>query len=311
MTTNTVDNPVVTNGVVTNGVITFDRTIPQALVDRGDPTTVLLTSWIRDGNRLTAGACWPRLGGFYSLLDPDRHDAMLVLETGRQCALLAAHVVADIPLATMQIMQWLTVETMPATLPVAARPTEVVTHVECQRVASAGSAILQMDLSATMHRDDVLIGRMTGRAVVPSERMYLRVRGRDPQDVGAPTLPLPAPVAPRSAGRMLSRDVVIAPDPQDRAGTYLLRIDVTHPNFFDNPTDHTPGMLLIEAMRQAIVAESGNPVSQPAALAVRFHTFVELDSPADVVVTRTDDGYQAEVCQFGVRTTEATWTVDG
>ena len=36
--------------------ITFDHTIPQAMVDRGDPTTVLVTSWVRDGLHLTAGA---------------------------------------------------------------------------------------------------------------------------------------------------------------------------------------------------------------------------------------------------------------
>jgi hypothetical protein len=75
--------------------ITFDQTVPRALVDRGDATTVLITSWARSGDRLTAGAVWPRLGGYYRLRDEPTHDPLLVLETFRQAALLLAHVVHD------------------------------------------------------------------------------------------------------------------------------------------------------------------------------------------------------------------------
>jgi hypothetical protein len=282
-----------------DGTVTFDHTIPQALVDRGDPTTVLVTSWVREGDRLTAGAVWPRLGGYYMLPDPTRHDPLLVLETGRQCALLAAHVVADIPLATMQIMHELRFEAVPEHLSMGSRPTEIVTRVECVRTEPGKSSIVQV------------VGRVSGRCVVPPERLYTRVRGRDPEKIVIPTGTVADPVAPELVGRILDRDVVLSPDPLGRSGVYALRIDTEHPNFFDNPTDHTPGMLLMESMRQAVVAESGDPARLPVSAEARFTTFVELDAPADVVVERAGDRYRTEVRQFGRNTTHAWWTVDG
>lgn len=294
-----------------DGRVTFDHTIPQALVDRGDPTTVLVTSWVREGDRLTAGAVWPRLGGYYALPDPTRHDPLLVLETGRQCALLAAHVVADIPLATMQIMHELRFEAVPAHLAVGSRPTEVRTRVECVRTEPGNSSIVQMDLAMELRRGDAVVGRVSGRCVVPPERLYKRVRGRDPEKIVIPTGPVADPVAPELVGRTLARDVVLSPDPLGRPAVYALRIDTEHPNFFDNPTDHTPGMLLMESMRQAVVAESGDPARLPVSARARFTTFVELDAPADVVVERVGDRYRTEVRQFGRNTTQAWWTVDG
>ncbi|GLK99196.1 ScbA/BarX family gamma-butyrolactone biosynthesis protein [Dactylosporangium matsuzakiense] len=298
-----------TETVAAPAEITFDSTVPRALVDRGDPTTVLITSWVKTPTSITAGAVWPRLGGYYTLLDHRRHDPMLVLETFRQCALLLAHVVDDVPLATMQILRAAHYTADPEGLHVTDRPTEVVVTIDSGRTEPMGHAILQTSMDCRLLRDGHLIATGGGRVIVPPNDRYLKVRGRDPEDVKMPAAAPEATVAPASVGRALRRDVVIAPGPHP--GTYRLHIDAAHANFFDNPTDHTPGMLLTEAMRQAVVAESADPYFAPMGLAVRFHRFVELDQPGEVVVRRTAQGFHTEVRQDGKLAAHADWPVTG
>jgi 2-oxo-3-(phosphooxy)propyl 3-oxoalkanoate synthase len=288
--------------------ITFDQTVPRALVDRGDTTTVLITSWVKAGNRVTAGAVWPRLGGYYQLLDEQRHDPLLVLETVRQGALLLAHVLEDVPLATMQILRETHFEADPDGLKITDEPTEVVVTIDCERQEPTGQSIMQTLMRFGMYRDGSLIGTGGGRAIIPPAGRYLRVRGRDPQTVVVPDGPPGPGVPPPAAGRASDRDVVIAPG--DTAGSYRLRIDARHPNFFDNPTDHTPGMLLVEAMRQAVVAESGGD-ALPLGMAVRFHRFVEYDHPGEVVVRRTATGFHTTVRQFDKLAARADWRLTG
>jgi len=61
--------------------------------------------------------------------------------------------------------------------------------------------------------------------------------------------------------------------------------DLSHPVLFDHPSDHLPGMLVLEAARQAARAELGNPEMDPASMSVQFHRFVELGVPAEMVVS--------------------------
>jgi 2-oxo-3-(phosphooxy)propyl 3-oxoalkanoate synthase len=292
--------------------LTFDHTVHRALVDRGDATTVLVTSWHKRGNELRCGAVWPRLGGYYTLLDPELHDPLLALETFRQCALLSAHVVDDVPLATMQIMRSYELTVEAAGLKVAADPTEVTVTLRSEHHEPAGHSILQTTMIGEMYRDGTRFVSAIGKAVVPPNDRYLRVRGRDPEQVRPLKAAMGPAVDPRTVGRTLDRDVVISAGPPDApSGTYLMRIDPEHPNFFDNPTDHTPGMLLTEAMRQAVVAESGDPYYLPLAVSVRFFRFVELDQPSLVVVRRTATSFQTEVLQTGAVTTRAEWSLAG
>jgi hypothetical protein len=289
--------------------ITFERLVPRALVDRGDTTTVLITDWKADGTELTTGAVWSRLGGYYTLLDEGTHDPLLVLETFRQAALLSAHVVDDVPLATMQIMRSVEFTAVRAGIKVTAEPTEVTCVLSTRRQERSRQSIMQTAIGLRLYRGGDLIAHGSGRAVVPPNDRYLKVRGRDPEEVAASRSAMPPPVEPLRAGRRLERDVVISPDAGP--GRYRLRIDPEHPNFFDNPTDHTPGMLITEAMRQAVVAESGDPHHLPLALSIQFFRFVELDEPAYVTVRRRPDGFHTEVRQFDLLAARADWPFAG
>lgn len=59
---------------------------------------------------------------------------------------------------------------------------------------------------------------------------------------------------------------------------WLLRVDGCHPVFFDHPVDHVPGMLLVEAARQAAVAATGGR-GVPIEMDTEFRKYVEFAEP--------------------------------
>jgi hypothetical protein len=133
-----------------------------------------------------------------------------------------------------------------------------------------------------------------------------------------------APLAPAtSVGRTARRNVLLAGwgsggdgnrgDDGDR-GDAELAIDVTYRGLFDHAQDHIPGMLLIEAARQAALATASDETGVPAAaLAVRaltasFTAVAELDLPVECHATRNGDLVNvsmrqggAPVCAIGAR----------
>jgi hypothetical protein len=74
-------------------------------------------------------------------------------------------------------------------------------------------------------------------------------------------------------------DVVLSPVGEpDR---WQLRVDTRHPVLFDHMVDHVPGMLLLEAARQAAAATLGH-ACLPLAVASEFLRYVELDAPCAI-----------------------------
>ncbi|MFD9244767.1 AfsA-related hotdog domain-containing protein, partial [Streptomyces sp. NPDC059556] len=67
-----------------------------------------------------------------------------------------------------------------------------------------------------------------------------------------------------------------------------LRVDTDHSTLFRRQNDHAPGMMLLEAARQAATMTTGG-VFLPTAVNVSFERYAELDSPcwieAEVVPT--------------------------
>ena len=68
-------------------------------------------------------------------------------------------------------------------------------------------------------------------------------------------------------------------------GELVLAVDVTHPVHFDHPLDHIPGMLLLEAARQAALLtidpadRAGKVVSRVDA---KFVSFADYDRPVTI-----------------------------
>jgi hypothetical protein len=91
-------------------------------------------------------------------------------------------------------------------------------------------------------------------------------------------LPVPPGVPAADVGRALAADVVLAEPAPGRTDRRRLRVDTAHPVFFDHPLDHVPGMLLLEAARQAALLQTGGERAPNAYDAV-FHRYAELDEP--------------------------------
>lgn len=261
-------------------------TVPRQLVHRASVAETFLTGWTRTAtDRFTILAQWPRAHQLHVSPDRSAYDPLLVAETVRQCGALLSHAEYDAPLGHHFVLQELRVDTRPEHLAVGAAPAEPVLDVTVGDVRTrAGRPVgIGYDAAVRLGGERVATGYIGTTWM--NESVYRRLRGgRTPATVSAARLPPGLPAA--AVGRTLSADVVLAPEA--RPGRWQLRVDTAHPVFFDHPLDHVPGMLLLEATRQAVRAHSAGRRS-----AVSFRTaflqYAELDRPTWLELSDEDD----------------------
>ncbi|NEA65242.1 AfsA-related hotdog domain-containing protein [Streptomyces sp. SID12488] len=94
-------------------------------------------------------------------------------------------------------------------------------------------------------------------------------------------------------GRDRFEDVV--PAATDRPGRWQLRMDTTHPILFDHVFDHAPGMLLLEAARQAALAAARPRRTAVTGMNSVFVKYAELDAPCWLETERSVDGGKVRV----------------
>ncbi|MFD9821243.1 AfsA-related hotdog domain-containing protein [Streptomyces violascens] len=82
---------------------------------------------------------------------------------------------------------------------------------------------------------------------------------------------------PTRVARAHARDVVLSPS--HTPGRHRLRIHPQHRILFDHPVDHVPGMLLLEAARQAAHHLQHPESIVPTGMDCRFHRYLELHVP--------------------------------
>jgi hypothetical protein len=116
-----------------------------------------------------------------------------------------------------------------------------------------------------------------------SPAVYQRLRGEngDMARAHARALPPGPPFTPELVGRQCGTDVVLAAAPDLAPDHWFLRADLDHPILFDHPVDHAPGMLLLEAARQAALARSPRTASV-IGMTTRFIRYTEFDVPCHV-----------------------------
>lgn len=224
-------------------------------------------------------AQWPRGHSLYGarggLLDP-----MLASETVRQAIPLLSHTVFDVPLGHMQSWDHLYLRLNRRAMRTEPRPPEINLRIRCRDTVLRGARLVATTLDVLIIRDGALLGSAEARFASHTPAIYKRLRGGlagvDPLLLMANQPPL-APVEPRSVGRDREQDVVLSPG--DAPHHWLLRVDPTHPILFDHPVDHAPGMLLLEAARQAAQAVSAPESTALVSLDSVFSRYVELDAP--------------------------------
>ncbi|MEV0634280.1 ScbA/BarX family gamma-butyrolactone biosynthesis protein [Streptomyces sp. NPDC050619] len=257
-------------------------TVPRQLVHRAAVAETFLTGWHRTADdRFSVSAQWPRGHGLHVSPDRSAYEPLLVVETVRQGGTLISHTEYDVPLDHHFVLQEFDIVTFPQHLAVDAVPAEVVVELAFTDVQYRGRRLAGARYTADVLRGGECVATARVAFTSTSDAVYRRLRGgRTLATVSA--LPLPPAVPAAAVGRALPADVVLAP--ADRPGRWQLRIDTAHPVFFDHPLDHAPGMLLLEAARQAARAQTAGARS-PVSFRIAFHQYAELDEPAWIEAT--------------------------
>ncbi|MFJ9946903.1 ScbA/BarX family gamma-butyrolactone biosynthesis protein [Kitasatospora sp. NPDC091207] len=273
-----------------------ERTVSRHLVHASAVSDVLITGWQATGPYdFLLGAQWPRLHGFYRLADDRHHDPVLMAETVRQAALLIGHVGFGVPRGDHFAIDELCYSLGPAGLEglaVTAAPASLMLKVSCQDVRMRHGRPASLRVHAEIERDGRPVGHGSGELRVLSPVAYTRLRGpglrpAGPRLPGAPTgmaLTHPVPTAPELVGRERAADVVLGSS--SGPDSWLLRVDPGHPVLFDPAADHVPGMLVLEAARQAAQRLRYPEPVVPVELQCSFDRFIELDRPCLVRAVR-------------------------
>ncbi|PNG23526.1 ScbA/BarX family gamma-butyrolactone biosynthesis protein [Streptomyces cahuitamycinicus] len=272
-------------------------TVPKEYVHRAALAEVFLTDWTTTSpDTFTITAQWPRCHGFYASAH-GLYDPMLLSETVRQASILLSHAGYGVPFGQQVSWSRFQYTVNPDAMRIELTPAELRLEVTC-----AVRYRRELPAAFTMHfqilRGASLLGEATTVSNCHPTAVYKRLRGG--RDVGRVFAEAPQPTPPlpgADCGRDRLQDVVLSPCEQPRR--WQLRVDTMHPVLFDHPVDHIPGMLLLEAARQAAhAAPPSGGERWPVSMEVAFHRYVELNTPCWITadpVTSQLDGHDKEL----------------
>lgn len=255
------------------------RPVPPELVHKLDRDEVLLTGWretARDAFEATAR--WPRNHGFYQSA-MGTCDPLMIAETIRQLLPLLSHSAYNVPLGHHLIWEDFHYSLDSAALSCEGVAVDLHLSVRTTEISWRGNRAAAMTLHTKIHRGMQRVGEARTRFTINSPAVYKRLRGRY-ADIHQAMAGAVRPVVPLDSGRVGRTslyDVVLCPGPGP--ATWQLCVDTSHPVLFDHPLDHVPGMLLLEAVRQAAVATVYPHRVIPVSVSTEFHRYVEFDAP--------------------------------
>lgn len=260
-------------------------TVPKELVHRASVAEVVLTSWQRvDETHFTMTAQWPRGHSFFTPVADGYHDPLIGCETVRQIGILLGHAEFDVPLGHKFVVWDLGITVRPQHLRMGWTPAALDIDVTCHEVKWRGGNLAGLRIDVVFRREGNVVATGGGSFSCMTPGVYRRIRGNHTLDGDWYQLPLISPAAPQTVGRMSPMDVVLSPTArQDR---WQLRVDTRHPILFEHAVDHVPGMVLLEAARQATAAVLGRSSYLPLSIASEFKRYTELDSPCMIDARR-------------------------
>ncbi|WP_333768904.1 ScbA/BarX family gamma-butyrolactone biosynthesis protein [Streptomyces sp. IBSBF 2435] len=275
--------------------LSWSRTVAREMVHRTSPAEVLLTDMRRRaGGGFEAAASWPRSHATFPRDGGSLHSPLILAETLRQLGIYIPLRYFGAPATARMIITDLFFEIDPDEEPEACSgATDITCTVEEPRVRrDARGAVAGLRMTVDFLAGGTVFARAGGGMRVLDERRYAEVRGA----AGAPWPPVAVAGMARPTASELAvpsrHDVLIG----HHAGAVVLGpADPRHPYFFDHPSDHVPGMVLLEAVRQATVVASQGTLLRPHTgrmTAARFTEFAPLAHVVCVPHHRT--------CVFGV-----------
>lgn len=278
-------------------------TVPREYVHRASLAEVFLTGCRQlDGAHFELSGQWPRAHTFFTSADGTQHDPMQAAETIRQVGLFLAHSQFGVQLGHHFLLQEMEFSVRPDNLEIGAGPSDLILDAVCTDVKWRGSRLVEFAMSITIEREGRPAARGGGHFTCVAPAAYRRLRGAR-TEAGAAARLRPLPVEPWRVGRSSVSDVVLSATGQP--GCWLLSPDSRHPILFDHGGDHVPGMVLIEAARQAAcgLVEAGTFL--PVRAATEFHQYAEFGTPCWI------DAVMAPPAQPGMLTVHVRGHQDG
>ncbi|MFE2721721.1 ScbA/BarX family gamma-butyrolactone biosynthesis protein [Kitasatospora sp. NPDC059327] len=254
-----------------------------ALVGKSVAGEALVTDWGDvSGATQWVTVRWPHDHPFYA--EGGRYSPLLFVESARQALSVLSHAVHGVPLGYRFGLERIRTSVNSDELSTTSGPATVdlaITHssVLRRRLGSA-HVVSQVEARRAGHH----LGTAELHYTSHPPALYERLRGRsaDARQAFARALPPPPPAPADLVGRLDPRDVVISPT--DSPGRWRLRTDTGHRVLFDHPHDHVPGMVLLEAVVQAVRAALPYP-TVPVGFDSTFLRYVEFDQPCLLTVT--------------------------
>lgn len=261
--------------------LSWSRTVARESVHRTSVAEVLLTDVVRlaEATFLTA-AQWPRSHPTFPPAGNGGHSRLMIVETLRQLGIFIPSQFFSVPLEAHFLIKDLFYGVDIATEPrLQSGATDItcLAEVDDLRPARDGHGLRGLRLRIRLSAGVTTFARAGGNARFLDARAYAALRGaslglRAPRPRRRPT--------PEAVDAVLPRDVLLA---HSDGGTLELDpADHLHPFFFDHAGDHVPGMVLVEAARQAIAVLSDGELLRPTAFRLRTPHFTEFDPPARV-----------------------------
>jgi hypothetical protein len=171
-------------------------------------------------------------------------------------------------------------------------PAQVAVELDVKDMKLSGGRLSALTVAARFVVDGTPVGEGTAAARIVDPATYDRFRGAVPAGLPPAAQDL---LACDDVGHATQRNVMLGQSP--RPFVWPLRVDPSHPIFFDHPLDHIPGMLLVEAARQAVRAASSRPDADFALFEAEFMKVVEFSYPVDVIVHQPE----SDLAQGAVR----------
>ncbi|MEU5050630.1 ScbA/BarX family gamma-butyrolactone biosynthesis protein [Streptomyces sp. NPDC021096] len=285
---------------------TLTSTVPREFVHRAAVAEVFLTGCTGvDETHFTLTAQWPRAHAFFTSDGGTRHDPLLAAETIRQTGLFLAHTELNVPMGHHFLLQEMQFTAHEDRLAIGNAPTDLTIAATCV-ILDRRERRFAFRMDITVMREGRTVATGGGRFTCLPPGLYHRIRGRRGSTADPLPMMLPARAEPCEVGRDAPLDVVLSPTA--RSDRWVLNPNLRHATLFDHPCDHIPGMVLVEAARQAAYGTLRPRRTRPSRVAVTFHRYAELDSPCVIDVTSTDAGGRQPADAL---TTEVTGTQDG
>lgn len=265
--------------------LSWSRTVPRELVHRTSTAEVLLTDVCPslERNVFDAAASWPRSHPTFPRDGASLHSPLILVETMRQLGIYLPLRHYGVPPRFRLLITDLYFRLDPDLEP---RATVNSTDVSCRaavsdiRTGTEGTVSgLRMDVSMRVGAQVFAWAGGAARFVSPAR--YAAMRGA--REAVRPPVPtgncVPPDLGRIGAGH--ARDVMIAVG--DDGAMSLRPADPRHPFFFDHPSDHVPGMVLLEAARQAGALASDGRCLRPTAGRLKAVSFAEFAPAARVL----------------------------